>query len=104
VFWTGALATGGHHGSGNIGLAVADYLGFRQERFQVIALFDKLREKVWRVSRSGVSIYDILKLKEMTCRVGARRCQDGHCRWDHKHVESLARSGPRSGSHQSQEC
>ena len=57
-------------GAGNLGLALADYPGFRQEGFQIVALFDNLREKVGRVSRSGVSIYDILDLKEIARREG----------------------------------
>ena len=55
-------------GAGNLGLALADYPGFRQEGFQIVALFDNLREKVGRVSRSGVSIYDILELREIARR------------------------------------
>ena len=57
-------------GAGNLGLALADYPGFRQEGFQIVALFDNLREKVGRVSRSGVSIYDILDLEEIARREG----------------------------------
>ena len=52
-------------GAGNLGLALADYPGFRQEGFQIVALFDNLREKVGRLSRSGVAIYDIFELKEI---------------------------------------
>ena len=55
-------------GAGNLALALADYPGFRQEGFQIVALFDNLCEKVGRVSRSGVSIYDTLELKEITRR------------------------------------
>ena len=57
-------------GAGNLGLALADYPGFRQEGFQIVALFDNLREKVGRVSRSGVSIYDTVELKEIARREG----------------------------------
>ena len=57
-------------GAGNLGLALADYPGFRKEGFQIIALFDNLREKVGRVSRSGVSIYDIRDLKRVAKREG----------------------------------
>ncbi len=57
-------------GAGNLGLALADYPGFRQEGFQIVALFDNLREKVGRVSRSGVSVYDIRQLKRITRRNG----------------------------------
>ena len=57
-------------GAGNLGVALADYPGFRQEGFQIVALFDNLREKVGRVSRSGVSIYDIRDLKRVARREG----------------------------------
>src|SRR5213079_3499156 len=46
-------------GAGNLGLALADYPGFRQEGFEISALFDNLREKVGQQSRGGVPIYDI---------------------------------------------
>ena len=57
-------------GAGNLGLALADYPGFRQEGFRIVALFDNLREKVGRVSRQGVAIYDIKDLKEVARREG----------------------------------
>ena len=57
-------------GAGNLGLALADYPGFRQEGFQIVALFDNLREKVGRLSRSGVAIYDIFELKEIAKQEG----------------------------------
>jgi len=45
-------------GAGNLGLALADYPGFRQEGFSIVALFDVERNKIGRHSRAGVSIYD----------------------------------------------
>ena len=57
-------------GAGNLGLALADYPGFRQEGFRIVALFDNLREKVGRVSRQGVAIYDIRDLEEVARREG----------------------------------
>ena len=57
-------------GAGNLGLALADYPGFRQEGFRIVALFDNVREKVGRVSRSGVTIYDIRDLKRVAKREG----------------------------------
>lgn len=57
-------------GAGNLGLALADYPGFRQEGFRIVALFDNLREKVGRVSRQGVAIYDIKDLKDVARREG----------------------------------
>ena len=57
-------------GAGNLGLALADYPGFRQEGFRIVALFDNLREKVGRVSRSGVAIHDIGDLRQVARREG----------------------------------
>ena len=55
-------------GAGNLGLALADYAGFRQEGFDIAALFDAKREKVGQQSRSGVSIHDIHDLKKIARR------------------------------------
>jgi redox-sensing transcriptional repressor len=49
-------------GAGNLGLALADYPGFRQEGFEIAALFDAAE------SRSGVPIYDIKDLKRIVRR------------------------------------
>ena len=57
-------------GAGHLGLALADYPGFRQEGFRIVALFDTLHEKVGRLSRSGVRIYDIRDLKRVSKRNG----------------------------------
>jgi redox-sensing transcriptional repressor len=46
-------------GAGNLGLALADYAGFRDDGFQVAALFDTLPEKIGQHSRTGVQIHDI---------------------------------------------
>ena len=59
-------------GAGNLGLALADYPGFRQEGFEISALFDNLREKVGQQSRGGVPIYDILDLKRVSRKEGIR--------------------------------
>ena len=55
-------------GAGNLGLALADYPGFRQEGFEISALFDNLREKVGQQSRGGVPILDIHDLKKVARR------------------------------------
>ena len=55
-------------GAGNLGLALADYPGFRREGFRIVALFDTLHEKVGQVSRSGVRIHDILELRNVARR------------------------------------
>lgn len=57
-------------GAGNLGLALADYPGFRQEGFRIVALFDNLHNKVGRLSRSGVRIYDVRELRGVTRRKG----------------------------------
>ena len=45
-------------GAGNLGLALADYPGFREDGFDIAALFDTVRAKVGQRSRGGVPIYD----------------------------------------------
>jgi redox-sensing transcriptional repressor len=57
-------------GAGNLGLALADYPGFRQEGFQIAALFDALAAKVGQRSRAGVPIFDIKDLRRITVREG----------------------------------
>jgi redox-sensing transcriptional repressor len=52
-------------GAGNLGLALADYPGFRQEGFEIVALFDVLNEKVGHLSKGGVAIHDIRQLKRI---------------------------------------
>jgi redox-sensing transcriptional repressor len=59
-------------GAGNLGLALADYPGFRLEGFEISALFDNLREKVGQQSRGGIPIYDIHDLKKIARRDGIR--------------------------------
>jgi len=59
-------------GAGNLGLALADYPGFRQEGFEITALFDVLSEKVGHQSRGGVPIHDIGDLKKLARRDGIR--------------------------------
>jgi redox-sensing transcriptional repressor len=55
-------------GAGNLGLALADYPGFRQEGFQIIALFDTLTNKVGQQSRLGVPIFDIKDLRRIAAK------------------------------------
>jgi redox-sensing transcriptional repressor len=55
-------------GAGNLGLALADYPGFRQEGFQIVALFDALPSKVGQQSRAGVPIFDIKDLRQIAAR------------------------------------
>ena len=50
-------------GAGNLGLALADYPGFRQEGFEIAALFDAANEKIGHESRGGVPIFDIQRIQ-----------------------------------------
>jgi redox-sensing transcriptional repressor len=55
-------------GAGNLGLALADYPGFRQEGFSIAALFDTQDEKVGQQSRSGVPIHHIRDFRRVSRR------------------------------------
>jgi redox-sensing transcriptional repressor len=55
-------------GAGNLGLALADYPGFRAEGFEIAALFDAADEKIGQSSRGGVPIHDIADLKRTVRR------------------------------------
>ena len=55
-------------GAGNLGLALADYGGFRDDGFEIVALFDTLKEKIGRRSRGGVQIHDIKEFKKIARR------------------------------------
>src|SRR5689334_7003800 len=55
-------------GAGNLGLALADYPGFRQEGFEIAALFDTQSAKVGESSRGGVPIHDMRDLKKIVKR------------------------------------
>jgi redox-sensing transcriptional repressor len=55
-------------GAGNLGLALADYPGFRAEGFDIAALFDTMREKIGQRSRGGVPILDTRDFKRVVRR------------------------------------
>jgi redox-sensing transcriptional repressor len=55
-------------GAGNLGLALADYPGFRQEGFAIVALFDAERSKIGRRSKGGVRIHDISEFRRLVRR------------------------------------
>ncbi len=55
-------------GAGNLGLALADYPGFRADGFDIVALFDTAREKIGQYSRSGVPIRHIRELERVVQR------------------------------------
>lgn len=46
-------------GAGNLGLALADYPGFRQEGFDIVALYDAEETKIGHRSKGGVRIFDV---------------------------------------------
>jgi redox-sensing transcriptional repressor len=52
-------------GAGNLGLALADYPGFRQEGFAIVALFDTEKSKIGHRSKAGVRIFDVADLRKM---------------------------------------
>jgi redox-sensing transcriptional repressor len=49
-------------GAGNLGLALADYPGFRKDGFHIVALLDVAADKVGRTSRGGVPILHVSQL------------------------------------------
>jgi redox-sensing transcriptional repressor len=59
-------------GAGNLGLALADYPGFREEGFEIAALFDTMRDKIGQQSRAGVPIYDARDFRRMVRRARIR--------------------------------
>ena len=59
-------------GAGNLGLALADYQGFRTEGFEIAALFDTERDKIGRRSRGGVPIHDVRVFRRIVRRDGIR--------------------------------
>ncbi|HEX6975601.1 MAG TPA: redox-sensing transcriptional repressor Rex [Vicinamibacterales bacterium] len=56
-------------GAGNLGLALADYPGFRLEGFDIVALFDAKGEKIGRTSRGGIPIHDIREFRRWVKRL-----------------------------------
>ena len=52
-------------GAGNLGLALADYPGFRLDGFEIAALFDTVRDKIGERSRGGVPIFDIADFRRI---------------------------------------
>jgi redox-sensing transcriptional repressor len=55
-------------GAGNLGMALADYAGFREEGFEITALFDTVRDKIGHRSRAGVPIYDMREFRRVVRR------------------------------------
>jgi redox-sensing transcriptional repressor len=55
-------------GAGNLGLALADYQGFRTDGFEIAALFDAERDKIGRRSKGGVPIHDVRTFRRFVRR------------------------------------
>ena len=55
-------------GAGNLGLALADYPGFKRDGFDIVALFDTAREKVGQYSRGGVPIRNAREIDRLVER------------------------------------
>lgn len=55
-------------GAGNLGLALADYPGFRQEGFAIVALFDTERAKIGHRSKAGVPIHGMGEFRQVARR------------------------------------
>src|SRR5262249_2288520 len=55
-------------GAGNLGLALADYPGFRHDGFEIVGLFDTAREKVGQYSKGAVVIRAVKDLPKVVAR------------------------------------
>src|SRR5262252_1026861 len=55
-------------GLGNLGMALANYQGFNQYSFDIVALFDTDEAKIGQRVRSGLEIQSVEKLKEVIAR------------------------------------
>lgn len=58
-------------GAGNLGCALADYAGFRQDGFEIVAMFDVAPEKVGRLVRSGLVVRHLRELEDTVGHLGA---------------------------------
>jgi redox-sensing transcriptional repressor len=61
---TSILGLDSHHnvciiGGGNLGMALAEYDGFRQHGFPIVAVFESSPAKIGQTTRNGVPIYDV---------------------------------------------
>ena len=55
-------------GAGNLGMALADYGGFNNNGFHIVAIVDADPEKVGRESRQGIPVLDSSRLGEIVRR------------------------------------
>ena len=103
-------------GAGNLGLALADYPGFKREGFEIVAMFDVADAKIGDESRSGVPIHDLKELKKIVRqgthrhrrdrgagRIGAARARSGGGRRHQGDPEFLARRAEGAAGRQDEE-
>ena len=58
-------------GAGNLGTALANYNGFRQSNFEVVALFDNDKEKIGRrVGDAGIMVQDVKRMERVVREEG----------------------------------
>ncbi len=57
-------------GAGNLGTALTEYKGFDKSGFRVVALFDRDRSKIGKISRGGAPIYDLEKIESVVQETG----------------------------------
>jgi len=58
-------------GAGNLGTALANYNGFRESNFEVVALFDNDREKIGRrIGDFGIMVHDVKKIERVVREEG----------------------------------
>jgi redox-sensing transcriptional repressor len=58
-------------GAGNLGTALANYNGFRQSNFEVVALFDNDKEKIGRrIGDAAITVYDVKKIERVVREEG----------------------------------
>lgn len=55
-------------GAGNLGLALADYPGFRHDGFEIVALFDVSQDKIGMFTRGGVLVRNAKELDRVISR------------------------------------
>jgi redox-sensing transcriptional repressor len=58
-------------GAGHLGMALGEYRGFQKNGFTVVALFDRLPEKIGTFSRTGVPVCDISEIAPVVQRTEA---------------------------------
>ena len=83
-------------GAGNLGLALADYPGFREEGFEIAALFDTMRDKIGQRSRSGVAIHDIREFRAVVRRERITHRRHRRARRRPRRPSSMPSSPPAS--------